>query len=143
MWVAIAVTAVAVNARLTVNMARRRRIALNARPAQVATFALTPCVVVAAVLSYQFLVVAGASNHEGIRYIAPVWMMLYGTGVYTAGLFSVRPPRVLGLVFLAAGIASLLWFPEYGVITAALSFGLLHILFGLYVINKQRQFPAS
>ncbi len=142
MWIAIAVTAVAVNTRLTLSMARRRRIALNARPAQVATFALTPCVVVAAVLSYQFLVVAGPSNHEGIRYIAPVWMMLYGTGVYTAGLFSVRPPRVLGLAFLAAGIVSLLWFPEYGVVSVALSFGLLHVVFGAYVINKQRQVPA-
>ena len=51
MWIVIAVTAVAVNARLTVTMARRRRIALNAQPAQVATFALTPCIVVAAALS--------------------------------------------------------------------------------------------
>ena len=30
---------------------------------------------------------------EEIQYIVPVWMMLYGTGVYTAGLFSIRPPR--------------------------------------------------
>lgn len=142
MWIAIAVTAVAVNARLTVNMARRRRIALNARPAQVATFALTPCVVVATVLSYQFLRLA-ESRPEGIQFIAPVWMMLYGTGVYTAGLFSVRPPRVLGLAFLAAGIVSLLAFPEYGVISVALSFGLFHIIFGAYVIGKQRQLPAT
>jgi hypothetical protein len=142
MWIVIAVTAVAVNARLTVSMARRRHIALNARPAQVATFALTPCVVVATVLSYQFLVVAGPSRPDGIRYIAPVWMMLYGTGVYTAGLFSVRPPRVLGLAFLAAGIVSLFWFSEYGVISVALSFGLFHVVFGAYVIGKQRQVPV-
>ena len=31
--------------------------------------------------------------------IAPVWMMCYGTGVYAAGLFSVRLPRLLGLAF--------------------------------------------
>ena len=73
-----------------------------------------------------------------IQYIAPVWMMLYGTGVYTAGLFSVRAPRVLGLVFIAAGVASISFFQQYGVITVALSFGLLHIIFGLYVIRKRR-----
>ena len=33
-------------------------------------------------------------------------MMLYGTGVYTAGLFSIRPPRVLGLTFIAAWASS-------------------------------------
>ena len=89
----------------------------------------------AAVLTAQFLLVA---TPETVRYIVPTWMMLYGTGVYTAGLFSVRPPRVLGLIFIAAGAVSLLLYPDYGVVTAALSFGLLHILFGLYVISKQR-----
>ena len=76
---------------------------------------------------------------EEIQYIVPVWMMLYGTGVYTAGLFSIRPPRILGLVFLAMGVVALLCFPAYGVVSAALSFGLLHIVFGLYVLHKQRQ----
>jgi hypothetical protein len=142
MWVAIAIVSVAVNAILTVRMARRRRISINARPAQVATFALSPCVVVAAVLSYQFFVVTGKSQPEGLRYIAPIWMMLYGTGVYTAGLFSVRPPRVLGLAFLAAGIAALFFFPEHGVLSVAASFGLLHVLFGVYVVGIQKQVPA-
>ena len=76
---------------------------------------------------------------EEIQYIVPVWMMLYGTGVYTAGLFSIRPPRILGLTFLALGVVALLCFPQYGVVSAALSFGLLHIVFGLYVLRKQRQ----
>jgi hypothetical protein len=141
MWVAIAIVAVAVNAQLTVRMARRRKISMYARPAQVATFALSPCVVVATVLSYQFFVVAGHSQPEGIRYIAPIWMMLYGTGVYTAGLFSVRPPRVLGMAFLAAGIVALFFFPEHGVFSLAVSFGLFHVLFGVYVVSKQKQVP--
>jgi hypothetical protein len=64
-------------------------------------------------------------------------MMLYGTGVYTAGLFSVRAPRTLGKAFIAAGVASIGFFQQYGVITAALSFGLFHIAFGLYVIGKR------
>ena len=76
---------------------------------------------------------------EEIQYIVPVWMMLYGTGVYTAGLFSIRPPRILGITFIALGIIALLVFPQYGVVSAALSFGLLHIIFGFYVLGKQRQ----
>ncbi len=88
MWFAIAVVAVGVNVLLTARLARRQRIALNPRPAQVAMFALTPCVVVAAVLTVRFLM----DGDGQIRYIAPIWILLYGTGVYTAGLFSVAHP---------------------------------------------------
>jgi hypothetical protein len=122
---------------------------------RVAAFSLTPSVIVAVVLTAKFLLPVNATvwhmlwtwnfdvplmpKAEEIQYIVPVWMMLYGTGVYTAGLFSIRPPRVLGLTFIAMGIFALLCFPQYGVAAAALSFGLLHIAFGLYIVHKQRQ----
>jgi hypothetical protein len=139
MWFAVAVAAVVVNLLLTVRQAARQRIALHARPAQVAMFSLTPCVVVAAVLTFQFLM---DGQKQEIRFIAPVWMLLYGTGIYTAGLFSIRAPRVLGVAFLLTGIVALLGFPHYGVVSVALSFGLLHVLFGAYVLRKQRQVAA-
>jgi hypothetical protein len=124
----------------------------------VAAFSLTPSVIVAMVLTVKFLLPFDPKiwqmlwtfnfnmplepKAEEIQYIVPVWMMLYGTGVYTAGLFSIRPPRILGLTFLGAGVVALLCFPQYGVVSAALSFGLLHIVFGLYIIHKQRQAVA-
>ena len=114
MWIAIAVASVAVNVFFTARLAARQRIALNPRPAQVAMFSLTPCVVVAVVLTLQFL---RDGQPQEIRYIAPLWMLLYGTGVYTAGLFSIRAPRVLGLAFLLTGIVAMFCFPDYGVIS--------------------------
>ena len=67
-------------------------------------------------------------------------MMLYGTGVYTAGLFSIQPPRDLGFdVHRPWALSPCCAFPQYGVVSAALSFGLLHIVFGLYILRKQRQ----
>ena len=139
-WVAIAVASVAVNVYFTARLAARQRIALNPRPAQVAMFGLTPCIVVAIVLTLQFLL---DGQPREICFIAPVWMLLYGTGVYTAGLFSIRAPRVLGLAFMLTGIVALFCFPEYGVITAAASFGVLHVAFGVFVIANQRQVVAS
>lgn len=138
MWFAIGVLGVVVEAVFTARAAQRQGIALTIRSARVAVFSLTPSVVVAIVLTVKFLIPVQPTARE-IQYIVPVWMMLYGTGVYTAGLFSIRPPRVLGLTFLAAGIVALLAFPQYGVVAAALSFGLLHLLFGVYIIRKQRQ----
>ena len=139
MWIAIAVVSVAVNVFFTARLAARQQIAVHPRPAQVATFALTPCVVVALVLTFRFL---WDWQPQEIRYIAPVWMLLYGTGVYTAGLFSIRPPRVLGLAFLLLGIVALLAFRGYGVISVGASFGLLHVAFGAYILTKQRQVVA-
>ncbi|MEN6451225.1 MAG: hypothetical protein ABFC96_12100 [Thermoguttaceae bacterium] len=146
MWFAIGVMGVLIEVICTTRAAAKHQLSPSSRPLQVAAFSLTPSVIVAMVLTLKFLI----SNPPGslpkadeIQYIVPIWMMLYGTGVYTAGLFSIRPPRVLGLTFLGLGAVALLFFLPYGVISAAMSFGLLHILFGLYVILKQRQTVAA
>jgi hypothetical protein len=155
MWFLIGVAGVLLEVVSTAGAAARQQLVPADRPMRVAAFSLTPSVVVAMVLTVKFLLpvdprvwdaiwtfrfdVPIEPKAEEIRYIVPVWMMLYGTGVYTAGLFSIRPPRVLGLTFLGMGVVALLCFPQYGVVWAALSFGLLHIVFGLYVLHKQRQ----
>ena len=138
MWFSIGVAGILLHAVLTAKAARKQGLSTSIRSARVATFALTPSLVVAMVLTLKFLTRIEL-NCEEVQYIVPVWMMLYGTGVYTAGLFSIRPPRVLGLAFLILGIVGLMGLQQYGVVLAALSFGLLHIVFGLYILGKQRQ----
>lgn len=138
MWFAIGVTGVLLETVLTARAAAKQGMAPTIRSARVAAFSLTPPILVAMVLTVKFLIPMEPRPEE-IQYIVPVWMMLYGTGVYTAGLFSIRAPRVLGLAFVAFGIVALMGLQQYGVITAALSFGLLHIVFGFYILSKQRQ----
>jgi len=138
MWFGIGAIGVIVEVALTVHAARKQGISPTIRSARVATFSMTPSLVVAMVLTIRFLIPA-APRAEEVQYIVPIWMMLYGTGVYAAGLFSIRPPRILGLTFLGMGVIALLFFPGYGVVSAALSFGLLHIVFGIYILCKQRQ----
>jgi len=142
MWFLIGVGGVVAEIHFARLQAKRQGISPKGRSARLAFFSLTPSVVVAMVLTVKFLAPAELRTQE-IQYIAPVWMMLYGTGVYTAGLFSVRAPRTLGMAFIAAGVASINFFQQYGVITAALSFGLFHIVFGLYVIRKRRAGPST
>ena len=142
MWFLIGVIGVLLEVILTTRAAARQQLVSTSRPMRVAAFSLTPSVVVAMVLTFKFLI-PNEPRADEIQYIVPIWMMLYGTGVYTAGLFSIRPPRILGLTFLALGMVALLWFPGYGVVSAALSFGLLHIAFGLYILKKQRQTVVS
>ncbi len=155
MWFLIGVIGVLLEVVFTTRAAKRQQLVPADRPMRVAAFSLTPSVVVAMVLTAKFLLpidpkvwemlwtwnfnVPLMPKMEEIQYIVPIWMMLYGTGVYTAGLFSIRPPRILGLTFLGLGILALLCFPQYGIVAAALSFGLLHVVFGLYILHKQRQ----
>ncbi len=143
MWLGIGVAGVVIEVASVARAAKRLEMSPTVRSARVAAFSMTPSVVVAAVLTLKFLVRIPEPQVEEVQYIVPIWMMLYGTGVYTAGLFSIRPPRVLGLTFVGMGIVALLWLPGYGVATAAASFGLLHIVFGLYILRKQRQDPAK
>ena len=137
MWFLIGVGGVIAEIHFAKLQAKRQDITPTGRSAKLAFFSLTPSIVVAMILTVKFLSPAMLRAQE-IQYIAPVWMMLYGTGVYTAGLFSIRAPRMLGMVFIAAGVFSISFLQQYGVITAALSFGLLHIVFGLYVIRKRK-----
>jgi len=142
MWFLIGVGGILAEIHFAQMQAKREGISPRGRSARLAFFSLTPSVVIAMVLTLKFLSPTELRTQE-VQYIAPVWMMLYGTGVYTAGLFSVRAPRTLGMVFIAAGVASIGLFQQYGVITAALSFGLFHIVFGLYVIRKRRAGPST
>ena len=142
MWFGIGVLGVVIEVVLTARAAKRQELSPTVRSAKVAAFSMTPCVVVAMVLTVKFLI-PFEPRPEEIQYIVPVWMMLYGTGVYTAGLFSIRPPRILGLTFIAMGIIALLGFQQYGLVSAALSFGLLHVVFGIYILRRQRQGEAQ
>jgi hypothetical protein len=155
MWFAIGVIGIVLEVVFTTRAAARQSLVPTDRPMRVAAFSLTPSVIVAMVLTVKFLLPVNQDlwhmirtwnfqlplepKAEEIQYIVPIWMMLYGTGVYTAGLFSLRPPRVLGIAFIVLGAAALLFVPQYGVVTAALSFGLLHIVFGIYIMRKQRE----
>jgi len=140
MWAAIGAAGVALEVILTARAARKQGISPTARPARFAAFSLTPSIFIAVILTLKLMMDASRlMQHEYIQYVVPVWMMCYGTGVYTAGLFSIRLPRLLGVAFILLGAIGLLYFARYGVVLGALSFGLLHIIFGLYVMRRAQQ----
>ena len=138
LWVAIGGVGILLEVVLTGRAARREGLSSGGRSRRVALVSLSPSVVVAMLLTFKFLVPLEPRPTE-VQYIVPLWMMLYGTGVFTVGQFSIRAPRLLGLAFIIAGAMTLLFFQACGVIAAALSFGLLHIAFGLYITAMRRR----
>lgn len=135
MWALIGIAAITQDVLLTTRAARKLGIQPVGRPGRFAALSLSPSVFVAVVITLRLLYDARV---EQLQYIAPVWMMCYGTGVYAAGLFSVRLPRLLGLAFMLAGAAGMLFLESYGLLLTALSFGLMHIVFGVMVIRARR-----
>ena len=68
--------------------------------------------------------------------IPGVWLLLYGTGVVTAGTFSVEVVPVMGVCLMLMGTAALFAAPEWGNHFMAAGFGGLHILFGLIIARR-------
>ena len=65
--------------------------------------------------------------------MAPAWLLLYGAGLLTGGIFSVPAVRSIGACFMGLGLLAILTPPEWGNLWLALGFGGLQIGFGVYV----------
>ena len=73
----------------------------------------------------------------GLRVLLPgTWLVLYGTAFVSGGAFSVPVIRVMGFCFMALGVVALFALPAWGNALMALSFGGLHIVFGLVIARR-------
>lgn len=99
-------------------------------PGRQFTLSLAPPLIAGALLSVA-LARAGAYD-----VLPGMWLLLYGTGVVTGGAFSVKVVPVMGLCFVATGMAALFAPPEWNNSFLAFGFGGLHILFGIIIARR-------
>ncbi len=74
------------------------------------------------------------SNYE---YIISSMLIFYGLALVSAGKFTFGEIQYLGILEVLIGIFAL-FIPEYGLISWAFGFGILHILYGLIMLRKYR-----
>ena len=65
--------------------------------------------------------------------MTPAWLLLYGAGVLTGGIFSVAAVRLLGAMFMLLGMVAILTPPDWGNVWLAAGFGGLQIGVGMYI----------
>jgi predicted phage tail protein len=110
--------------------ARAVQMPLVSGPGRKAVFSLSPPLIAGGLLTI-VLVRAGMTNA-----IPGVWLLLYGTGVITGGMFSVRAVPAMGLCFMGLGAIALFSPPAFANWFMAAGFGGLHMLFGAIIVRK-------
>jgi uncharacterized membrane protein YidH (DUF202 family) len=67
-----------------------------------------------------------------IAMVAPFTLVFYGLALYTSSKFTYEEMRSLGLIQVTLGLISA-YFVEYGLFFWALGFGVVHIIYGIYM----------
>jgi hypothetical protein len=110
--------------------ARAAELPLLSGPGRKFALGLAPPIFVGALLT----IVLYRANSASV--IPGMWLLLYGTGVVTGGMFSVGIVPILGLCFMTLGAVALFCPAAWGTAFMALGFGVLHIVFGLVIARK-------
>ena len=103
---------------------------LGSGPGRKAVFSLTPPMIAGGLLTIM-LVQAGLTNA-----IPGVWLLLYGTGVITGGMYSVKVVPIMGICLMALGALALFSPPAFANWFMAAGFGGLHLVFGAIIVRK-------
>jgi hypothetical protein len=129
-WVAEAVIALLIAGWSMDRKARAARMPLLSGPGRKVAFSLSPPIFAGAIVTV-VLYRSGLTNA-----IPGLWLLLYGTGVVTGGMFSVSAVPIMGLCFMALGATAL--FSPAGLASwfMAAGFGGLHILFGVLIARR-------
>ncbi|HMS39873.1 MAG TPA: hypothetical protein PKE69_06580 [Pyrinomonadaceae bacterium] len=78
----------------------------------------------------------GLWRFELYEAMVAVWLLCYGAAVVCGGAFSVKIVSIMGWCFMLLGAIAFLLPKGFGDEMMALSFGVLHIVFGLIIARK-------
>jgi hypothetical protein len=129
-WLAAAAVAATIGLAAMARKARRAGLAMTGASARRFALGMAAPFVAGAAITYALW---AAGN---FTVMAPAWLLLYGAGVLTGGMFSVAVVRAVGVCFMAAGLASIVTPPHWNDVWLAIGFGGLQIGFGVYIARN-------
>jgi hypothetical protein len=129
-WLAEAIIALLIAGWLMDRKARALGAPLLSGAGRKVAFSLSPPMIVGALLTVVLF-------RSGLTAAIPgMWLLLYGTGVVTGGMFSVTIVPVMGICFMVLGAGTLFAPASWGNWLMAAGFGGLHIVFGTIIARK-------
>jgi hypothetical protein len=129
-WVAEALIALLIAGWSMDRKARAAKMPLLSGPGRKVAFSLSPPIFAGGIVTV-VLYRAGLTDA-----IPGLWLLLYGTGVVTGGMFSVSAVPIMGLCFMALGAAAFLAPSGFANWFMAAGFGGLHIVFGVIIARR-------
>ena len=129
-WVIAAVVATGIGVVTTGMKARAIGEPIRSGPGRKFVLSLAPPLMAGAVLTVVLFRAGDLSLLPGM------WLLLYGTGIVTAGTNSVRVVPVMGFMLMLLGVAALVSPPGWGDAFMAAGFGGLHVVFGTLIARR-------
>ena len=127
-WLADAVVAAIIGAITMVAKSRRAGISLTSPAARKFFASYFAPIICAALLTVTL------AMHAFYEALPATWLLLYGASFVSSGAFSIRVVPVMGLCFMALGIAAA--FTSFGNLLLGVGFGGLHIVFGFIIARN-------
>jgi MFS family permease len=131
-WLTVFLLAVAIQIIFTVRKAKKMEILPWTKLSRQIIFALIPSLLAGALITFYLF-------REGQSELIPgFWILLYGVGVSSAGMFSVMAVRILGWAFILTSWIPIFIYPGYGIIFLGITFGIYHIIYGAVIYVKYK-----
>ena len=129
-WCAEAVVALLIAGWSMDRKARASKMPLFSGPGRKVVFSLSPPILAGALLTVVLY------RARLVNAIPGLWLLLYGTGVITGGMFSVSIVPIMGICFMALGAIALIAPPGFENWFMAAGFGGLHLVFGVVIARR-------
>ena len=129
-WLGEAVIALGLGGMAMVRKAEAQGTPLRARAGRLFAGAFVPPIVAGGILTAVLF-------HRGQTGLLPgMWLVLYGTAVTAAGMFSVRAVPIMGVCFMVVGTAAFFLPVAAADFMMAIGFGVLQIGFGILIARR-------
>lgn len=126
-WLSVFFLSIVANLYFIFRKAKKTGEPVWSRLARLILYALSPPLLLGGFLTI-FLV-----DHQQSLWIPASWMLMYGMGIWSAGLFSIPESRCLGALFMITGLLTLFFFSAHSLIAMGIAFGVYHIVYGIRI----------
>ena len=129
-WIGEAVLALTIGVAAALQKTHAAGEPLWSGPAMKFSFSVAPSLAVGALLT------AAVTGSALAKLLPGVWLLLYGGGLVSGGMFSLRVVPVVGTGFMVIGAVALFAPVGWGNLLLAAGFGALHVVLGVVVARK-------